>query len=431
MAEWRQIELAAAFDSELSRRKVMFVRAGSMITYPSDDQEAVDEVLRMASHSLAIDLSAPGDAQSVGDRVVFDSNFGARSSVSSLSDFLQSLGEHCKLWFYLRRSMVMEETEEVKGRITVIPNSTLTGIRQHVDVHRLGFNVDDELVFYVLPAAASILNPSGAGVCVFDDARTAIAEIGPCAIALLMPLSPTRHLWGDSLLLRIFERAIPLALNSQKWAKEFEDQKRLRLHRYKDQYVELVKRRSQQDIESARIDLTRMRLEKDRLMVDLTTAIREIDRLDMIAGGLNTRNGDFDRKARMEFDKICTVPEIVGLAVDAGGVKAVTTELLIDNRWRVGSYEIAIQLDGHVSIRNLTNAKKIGYETIDHPHVRMNTPCWGNIQAGVVKMISNYDFGAVLQTILEYLKTYNPDDPWGKEHIPLWKDDEVKREEAR
>jgi len=431
MADWSQIELDNRFDSELSRRRVMFVRAGSMISYPTTDQTLVDEVIRLADQHDGIRSTDRDDGMVTqqGDRVVFDREFGAKSSLGPLSEFLTSFGGRCNLWFYLQRQVTRQQNEAGKGRIVVVPNQNLTssGAGQRIDF--LGFkDKDDEIREYPMGYQSYCYNPSGAGVSVMDDLGTPVTEVIPGMIAILVPLVTKRHLWAYSILLKIFSRSIGFAIDEKKWESEFEKQKRFRLQNYREQYVELVKARSKGDMERATEDLKRMTSERDNLARDLTNAIREIDRLDLMVGGLANRNGDFDKRARVEFDKICEIPEIVGLAVDQSGVKAMTSELYIDQKWHAGAYEITINLDGKVTIRNMTNAKKRSYETIDHPHVKMNVPCWGNLQSGIVKMISNYDFGAVLQITLEYLKTYNPDDPWGKSNIPLWKDDLVKNE---
>jgi len=433
MADWRQIELDPRFDSELSRRRIMFIRAGTAISYPMSDQHLVEEVLKMLDAAVAAP-EAEREKGALAQRVEVDRDFGPRTSNSSLIEFLESFGERCNLWFYVQRHMSPQRSEAAKGRVTVIPYGNLVGSNQGGHIDALSFDVGDgqtaDIARYPMGAHSNVISPAGAGAIVFDDKGIGIAEVMPNLIALLVPVTQRQNLWSFSVLLRIFDRALPLALNEQKWEEQFESQKRHRLQRYREQYVQLVKSRSQGDMKRAENDLKGLVIERDNLTKSLTEAIREIDSLELQIGGLASRNGDFDTKARREFDKICEMQEIVGLAVDPAGIKALTTELLIDQKWKVGSFEIQIGLDSKVAIRNMTNAKKRGYETIDHPHVKMNTPCWGNIQSGVIKMISNYEFGAVLQTVLAYLQTYNPDDMWGAEHIPLWKDDKIKKGDA-
>lgn len=63
-----------------------------------------------------------------------------------------------------------------------------------------------------------------------------------------------------------------------------------------------------------------------------------------------------------------------------------------------------------VEIHNLTN-KRLNR---DHPHVENGGPCWGNIGPNVSRMIGEGDIAQAIDLILQYLKSYNPDDDWGR-----------------
>lgn len=50
----------------------------------------------------------------------------------------------------------------------------------------------------------------------------------------------------------------------------------------------------------------------------------------------------------------------------------------------------------------------------DHPHIRDEMPCFGNIGASLNKLIARYEIAAVVDILLKYLQIINETDDYGK-----------------
>ena len=78
--------------------------------------------------------------------------------------------------------------------------------------------------------------------------------------------------------------------------------------------------------------------------------------------------------------------------------------VVASKRYRLGRFRLDIRFNGDVDIKNLTRA----YGYYDHPHVWNAKPCLGNIHQSVLKLVSEFQWVATAELLLEYLKTVNP-----------------------
>lgn len=108
-----------------------------------------------------------------------------------------------------------------------------------------------------------------------------------------------------------------------------------------------------------------------------------------------------------ELDGLLGIPEVreVHVLEDRLCVFTHTVEAMVTSkRYRLGRFRLDIRFNGDVAIKNLTRA----YGYYDHPHVWNAKPCLGNIRPSVLKLISEFQWVATAELLLEYLKTVNP-----------------------
>lgn len=108
-----------------------------------------------------------------------------------------------------------------------------------------------------------------------------------------------------------------------------------------------------------------------------------------------------------ELDGLLGIPEIREVQVLEDRLRVFTDTVdtvVASKRYRLGCFRLDIRFNGDVAIKNLTRAH--GY--YDHPHVWNAKPCLGNIHQSVLKLVSEFQWVATAELLLEYLKTVNP-----------------------
>jgi hypothetical protein len=108
-----------------------------------------------------------------------------------------------------------------------------------------------------------------------------------------------------------------------------------------------------------------------------------------------------------EYDRIRSHPLVTDLTIKDDLIIATTLPLTTtfeDERVHLGRFAIEIHLNGDVRISNLTRR----LWNFDHPHIRDGSPCLGNIQDGIAKLIGTYQLAAVIQVLIDFLQLVNP-----------------------
>ncbi len=108
-----------------------------------------------------------------------------------------------------------------------------------------------------------------------------------------------------------------------------------------------------------------------------------------------------------EFDGLLGLPDVRDVQVleDRLRVFTDTVDAVVGGkRYRLGRFRVDIRFNGDVAIKNITRA----YGYYDHPHIWNAKPCLGNIGQGILKLISEFQWVATVQLLLEYLKTVDP-----------------------
>ncbi|MFQ5847695.1 MAG: hypothetical protein ACE5IQ_08540 [Candidatus Methylomirabilales bacterium] len=120
-----------------------------------------------------------------------------------------------------------------------------------------------------------------------------------------------------------------------------------------------------------------------------------------------TKADESEEALTREFDRLLAIPEVRDVQV-LGDRLCVLTEtvdtVVAGRRYRLGRFRLDIRFNGDVAITNLTRA----YGYYDHPHIWNTKPCLGNIGQSVVKLVSEFQWVAAAELLLEYLKTVSP-----------------------
>lgn len=108
-----------------------------------------------------------------------------------------------------------------------------------------------------------------------------------------------------------------------------------------------------------------------------------------------------------EIEALTAIPEVREVEILGDCLRVITNTVetvVAGKRFRLGRFQLDIRFNGDVAIKNLTRA----YGYYDHPHVWDAKPCLGNIGHSVPKLVSEFQWVATAQLLLEYLKTVNP-----------------------
>jgi len=118
--------------------------------------------------------------------------------------------------------------------------------------------------------------------------------------------------------------------------------------------------------------------------------------------------------------------------VEDGKLKVVTNPIEIDFEsyvYEFGTFQVELPLgEGRVVIHGLDGTKVDGYP---HPHVSTDgTPCFGNISTTVAQLLGAGDQLQALTLILEFLRSYSPDNPYRRieQWNPDWEDEDSRHD---
>jgi hypothetical protein len=196
---------------------------------------------------------------------------------------------------------------------------------------------------------------------------------------------------------------------------------------YRKEYIALCQKRLDIEISRAQSSLGESQKKLERHMEGI---VKERRNQTLLRGGLANlealkKGEDTAEKFSVEFNKLLEVAHVECLAVDDGVLKVYTDMIYIDydeKRFRIGEFEIRISGEGNVRMRNLSGYIK---RNCQHPHVREEIPCLGNISEGIAKLVADYQFSVAAQILIEFLHSYNASDP----HCPITEWKKVKIDE--
>jgi hypothetical protein len=119
---------------------------------------------------------------------------------------------------------------------------------------------------------------------------------------------------------------------------------------------------------------------------------------------------DSSEFATAELERLQAVRGVRAVQVTGSALQVETERIIIawgDRRYDLGAYCLVLDLDGDVRVVALDGRGPKSHW--DHPHVQNALPCLGNLRAGVLKLIAEYELALATQVLLDFLRTYVPD----------------------
>lgn len=198
------------------------------------------------------------------------------------------------------------------------------------------------------------------------------------------------------------------------------------------QYMAECSKRFEKTIRGTRDKVSNGYCEIEKLQKQLTRKIRETRGAERKLSQLEAcKDGELEKYGK-EFDSLSAVPGVKDVQVSDGVIKVFTEHIYItpegySDVFDIGKFRMEIFTSGSnggVKFFNITRKGGGGGHSnynIHHPHVDGGgSPCLGNIKELVSQLIGEYEYSAVAQLGLQYLKTVNLNDSAGKGIFNAW-----------
>lgn len=207
----------------------------------------------------------------------------------------------------------------------------------------------------------------------------------------------------------------------------------------REAYTKECARRFEKTVQGTREAVAKGHADIARLQQELTRRIREAQGAERKLEQIESLRGDHVASYGREFDSLVAVPGVERVEVADGVIKVFTENILITpercaDTYDIGRFRMEIYTSGSnggIRFFNLTRqgtAGGTGYNT-QHPHVnKSGSPCLGNIKEMVPTLIGEYEYSAVAQIGLQFLKSVNTDDSAGRGIFEYWPKKEEKKD---
>lgn len=196
-------------------------------------------------------------------------------------------------------------------------------------------------------------------------------------------------------------------------------------------YVQECSRRFEKTVQGTREAVSKGHADIARLQQELARRIRETHGAERKLEQIESLRVEQTASYGREFDSLIAVPGVERVEVSDGVIKVFTEHIYITpdkcaDTYDIGKFRMEIYTSGSnggIRFFNLTRqgtAGGTGYNT-QHPHVNQSgSPCLGNIKEMVPTLIGEYEYSAVAQIGLQYLKSVNTEDSAGKGIFQFW-----------
>jgi len=445
-----RIPQSADLDRVLRERGILHYRQDpARLLYPRTERRAVDEVAAMVQNSDAPAeaevLSVEFDEEVPTQRLTVDGSAGslnfwleknkpflnycqAISGASGLT--IKFVGQHQPLVIPAENEVLISVFGNVLGRGTP---------------HQPGAGAWLKLVFDGVEFPSfrcwKRLGSSEDAIVITDDNGVEVAEVTHQKVGMLMDFNrglsvedaPGSRVWLSLLVEKILSRAVEICVDQKQCNEHLLKAQAQKVKKQKNAWVSLISRRADTEVTQVKTRMTEVTNRRKAMWLEMVDLTREAELLEQRMVGLGGENSSATTKAEMEFAKLLEIPEVVDLEVKSDGLKFETSNIICTDplngrSFSIGEFEITLNMSGDVKFINRNNSKRSDGFRWDHPHVKDNNPCWGNIDQAVVQYLAKLEFGAAMVLIIAYLQTVNSTDAFGK-NINLWFDDEVKKGE--
>lgn len=202
-----------------------------------------------------------------------------------------------------------------------------------------------------------------------------------------------------------------------------------RLRKYREAYIQECSKRFKKTLEGTRNKIIYGRDEIEELQKRLSRKVQEVIGAERKLKQLEASNGEQLESYSREFDSLVSVPGVEDVRVSDGMIKVFTENIYIkiddgDIVFDIGKFRMEIYTSGSnggIRFFNITRQGNGGNFNTHHPHVEKNRkPCLGNISELVPQLIGEYEYSALAQLGLQFLKSVNLGDSAGEEIFEYW-----------
>jgi hypothetical protein len=111
-----------------------------------------------------------------------------------------------------------------------------------------------------------------------------------------------------------------------------------------------------------------------------------------------------------EFEDLMQIRRVRSIAAEGSVITVLTEPMVLEHagrHYRIGEFSVAVDLNGTIAIRNLSNTiTKGGWE---HPHVQGGLPCLGNVRDGMMKLLGEGSLVPLTSILIQFLESYDPE----------------------
>ncbi len=275
--------------------------------------------------------------------------------------------------------------------------------------------------------------PSGLGQAIVDpETGFVVAELVDRR-ALYIHFDACHHGYDDELY--IFKKILEstsqlLCMSEDEWKKLQEEEVEAMRKRSKKAYVEECQKRMEKTIRGTTEVIATKEREIPELQARLVRSIRELSGLKGKLAQLEQAKGDRVPTYEAEFESLMKVPGVLDVQAGDGVINVFTEHIYVtpdeypDETYDIGKFRMEINTSGRnggLRFFNLTPKGRGGNYNIHHPHVNSSgEPCLGNIKEMVATLIGEYEYSALAQVGLQYLKSVNMSDSAGEGIRSYW-----------
>ena len=279
--------------------------------------------------------------------------------------------------------------------------------------------------------------PTGQGVVVFDDTGWPVAEIvneNNLYIFHDICHEGTNH--ELQIYQRILEEVVSeFSLSPEEKAERQQKLAEERRRKSRERYIAECSKRFEKTVKGTKKKIETGHREIEELQKRLTRKIRETRGAERKLEQLNASADSQLENYGKEFDSLSAVPGVEDVQVSDGVIKVFTEHIYItpdgySDTFDIGKFRMEIYTsgaNGGIRFFNITRKGSGNGYNIHHPHVNSSgSPCLGNIKELVSQLIGEYEYSAVAQLGLQYLKSVNINDSAGEGIFKYWPKKEEK-----
>jgi hypothetical protein len=231
------------------------------------------------------------------------------------------------------------------------------------------------------------------------------------------------------------ELAIELSFSPEEKAERVRKIAEAKREKSREAYVKECSKRFEKTVAGTRQKIESGHKEIARLQQELIKKIREVHGAERKMEQLETTRVGQEESYGREFDLLLQVPGVEDVQTADGVIKIFTEHIFIEigegaymgEVYDIGKFRMEIYTSGSnggIRFLNLTRRGKgggTGSYNIHHPHVNSGgEPCLGNIKEMIPNLLGEYEYSAIAQIGLQFLKSVNPNDSAGRGIFDAW-----------